>query len=451
MERIGRMRTAMAGLIVVLCAAALAQQMPPLIGGNGRIKDLVGTPTLVTVVLKGSGALDQNLKVTDVGPDYLSVVDEGGERTAYLFESVQEVRVQKAAVDTPEIKAGETQTLRIEEQRVVDRALARAREVFDGANADQNLRMRAATLMAASGNKEALDYLEKLAATNHLETELDAYQCLYLAGRTEPPSAIIAEGLQSGNRAVKAKAATIAGLYNDRSTITVLAPLLQDRLAEISAPAAIALARMNWREAIPTLMRMIGELHEAKGNAAVFGLARLGGADVTSEVKAKLQTATGLTRYRLITLLYRIEDPDAMRLLLEYGMSDPGKSLKTACALASRGDWTGRQHLVAYLKNKYFDETEVNLVNRAEAAVALVAAGDLTAISEIQKLLGVNNAAARKRICLMVAELGKRKLIPVLQPAIENADMEVAIEACTAVFAIAKPPFQGRLVELMNG
>ena len=444
------MRTAMARLVVIMCAAGLAQQIPPVVGGSGSLNELAGTPTLVTVVLKGSGALDKNLKVTNVGPDYLSVVDEDGESTAYLFESVQEVRVQKGAVEKPEVKASENQMLRIEEQRVVDRAMVRAREIFDGANADQNLKMRAATLMAANGNKEGLDYLEKLAATNHLQTELDAYQCLYLAGRNEPPSPVISEGLQSGNRLIKAKAATIAGLYNDQSTITVLAPLLQDRLAEISAPAAMALARMGWRDAIPTLMRMIGELHEAKGDAAMFGLARLGGPDVLNEIKAKLETATGLTRYRLIMLLYKLEDPDAMRLLLDDGLSDPGKALKTACALAKRGDWTGRQYLANYLKNKYFDETEVNLVNRAEAAVALVAAGDLTAISEIQKLLSINNAVARKRICLMVAELGKRKLIPVMQPTIENADMEVAIEACTAVLAIAKPQFQARLVELMN-
>lgn len=450
MERIGRMRTTMAGLVVIMCAAGLAQQIPPVVGGSGSLNELAGTPTLVTVVLKGSGALDQNLKVTDVGPHYVSVVDEDGESTAYLFESVQEIRVQKGAVEKPEMQVTENQLLRIEEQRVVDRALARAREIFDGTNADQNLKMRAATLMAANGNKEGLDYLEKLAATNHIETELDAYQCLYLAGHNDPPSLVISEGLQSGNRMVKAKAATIAGLYNDQSTIALLAPLLQDRLAEISAPAAMALARMGWRESISTLMRMIGELHEAKGDAAVFGLARLGGPDVLDEIKAKLKTATGLTRYRLIMLLYKLEDPGAMRLLLDEGLSDPGKALKTACALAKRGDWSGRHYLVSFLKNKYFDETEVNLVNRAEAAGALVAAGELTAISEIQKLLSINNAVARKRICLMIAELGNRKLIPVLQPTIENADMEVAIEACTAVVAIAKPQFRTRLVELMN-
>lgn len=436
--------------MVIMCAAAMAQQIPPVAGGSGTLKDLAGSQTLVTVVLKGSGALDQNLKVTNVGPDYLSVVDQNGESSAYLFESVQEIRVQKGAVEKREVKASDNQMLRIGEQRVVDRALARAREIFDGANADQNLKMRAATLLAANGNKEGFDYLEKLAATNHLETELDAYQCLYLAGHTDPPSPVISEGLQSGNRLVKAKAATIAGLYNDQSAITVLAPLLQDRLAEISAPAAMALARMGWRDAIPTLMRMVGELHEAKGDAAVFSLTRLNGPDVIKEAKAKLETATGLTRYRLIMLLYKLDDPDGMRLLLEEGMSDPGRALKTACALAKRGDWTGRQYLVNYLKNKYYDETEANLVNRAEAAVGLVAAGELNAVSEIQKLLSINNAAARKRICLMIAELGKRKLIPVLQPTIENADMEVAIEACTAVVAIAKPQFQAKLAELMN-
>ena len=443
------MRTAIAGVVILLCAAAAAQE-PRVVGGNGGLKDLAGTPTLVTVVLKGSGAVDQNLKVTAVGPDFVSVVDKNGESSAYLFESVQEVRVQEGAIDEPTVKVTETQTLRIEEQRVVDRALARAREIFDGANADQNLKMRAATLLAADGDKEALDYLDKLAATNHVETELDAYQCLYLAGRTTPPSVVIGEGLQSGNRVVKAKAATIAGLYNDQSNISVVAPLLQDRLAEISAPAAMALARMGWRESIPTLMRMIGELNDAKGHAAVFGLSRLGGADVTSEVKAKLQAATGLTRYRLMMVLYKLEDPAAMQLLLDHGMTDQGKALETACVLAKRGDWTGRHYLVAYLKNKYFDETEANLVKRTEAAVAIVAAGDLTAISEIQKLLSINNPAARKRICLLVAELGKRKLIPVLQPTIENADMEVAMEACTAVVAIADLQFHARLVEVMD-
>lgn len=443
------MRAAMMGLAVVMCGAAIAQNLPPVVGGSS-LKDLVGTPTLVTVVLKESGATDQNLRVLEVGPDYLSVAADDGERTAYLLKSIQEVRVQAGALEKRELNLGESQSLRIEEQRVLDRALGRAREVFDGANADQNLKMRAATLLAATGNKEGLEYLEKLAATNHIETELDAYQCLFLAGKSEVPSAVIEEGLNSGNRVIKAKAALIAGLLNDRSAIPALAQLLQDRLAEISAPAAKALARLGWREQIPTLMRMIAELHEEKGNAAVFGLTRLGGPDVISETKTKLKTATGQTRYRLIMVLYNLEDPEAMSLLAADGLKDPGKALKSAVALAKREDWTGRQYLTAFLKNKYFDETAKNIVDRAEASIALIAANDLTATSELQRLMGINNPAARKQICLLLAELGRRSLIRMTQPLLENADPEVAIEACMAVVAMAKPAFHARLVDLMQ-
>jgi len=444
------MRMAAILLAVTICVGAAAQDLPPVVGAKSNLKDLAGTNTLVTVVLEPSGALDQNLRVANVGPDYVSVVAESGESTAYLLSSIREVRVQKGKVEKPKMKTAELTMLRIEEQRVLDRAFARAQEIFDEANADQNLKMSASTLLAANDDPEGLNYLQRLAATNHIETSLDAYQCLYLAGSSDPPKPAISEGLQSGNRLVKAKAATLAGLFGDQSMIPELAPLLQDRLAEISAPAAKALARLGWRDAVPALFRMINELNEQKGSAAVYGLARLNGVEVVAQAKDMLRTAKGLTRRRLILLLYKMEDPDAVELLKKEGLHDPGQALEAAAALAKRGDWDGRQYLFDYLKEEYFDETEFNLVNRAKAALALVAAGDLTATSELQQLLSINNPAARKKISLLIAEVGNRKLIPVMQPVMENADMGVAIEACTAVVAMARPQFQDRLIELMN-
>jgi len=427
--------------------AALAEDMPPVPNGNGRtLGDLAGKDTLVTVVLKDRGATDQNLRVVEVGPNYFSVVTSNGERLPYKFESVAEVRIQEGKVETRKFNLDENRTLKLEEQKVVDRAFDRAREIFVAANSDQTVKMRAAVLLAVSGRADGIEYLHRLSSTNDVGTDVDALLKLYLAGENEVPGGIVGKGLQNGDRKVMAAAIKLAGLIGDKDSIPPLMDAVQDRLAEISAPAARALARLGCRDAIPAIIRMLLELSEDKGDAAIFALPRLGGQDVIDQLKDKLKITSGQTQYRVVTCLYKLKDPLGKQLMLQQMEKFPTLSLEAALLLARDGNWDAAQFLSKRLKKRY-DEKEDVLLSRAKAAAALVANADPTAVSYLQELLRSKNANVKKEICVLMAELGKRRLIPVLQPTMESADADLALQACSAVVAIAKPEFRERFLE----
>ena len=434
-------------LMGLVAFAALAEDMPPVSNGNGRtLRDLAGKDTLVTVVLKDRGATDHNLRVVEVGPNYFSVAAPNGERLPYKFESVAEVRVQEGKVETRKFNLDENRTLKLEEQKVVDRAFDRAREIFEAANSDQSLKMRAAALLAVSGRADAVEYLRRLSTTNDLATDVDASLKLYLAGDKEIPGTLVSKGLQSGDRKVKAATLKLAGLIGDKGSMPVLYDMLKDRVVDICAPAARALSRLGERDAIPAIVRMLLELNDEKGDAAIFALSRLGGQDVIDQLKDKLKTTSGQTQYRVVTCLFKLNDPLGKQIMLQQMKKFPTLAPEAALLLARDGNWDAAQFLSKRLK-KLYDAKEDVMAYRAKAAAALVANADPTAVSYLQELLRSDNAGSKKLVCVLLAELGKRRLIPVLQPTIESGDADVALQACSAAVAIAKPDFRERFLE----
>jgi HEAT repeat protein len=437
-------------VVGLMGGAVFADEMPPVANGAGvTLRDLVGTPKLVTVVLKESGAMDHNLRVADIGPNSFAVLSPNNERTAYLFSSVAEIRLQDGKVETKKFTVDETRSLKVEEQKVVERAFDRAREIFEASNADQGIKMRAAVLLALSGKKEARDHLWRLATSNELETRLDAALCLYLVGEKEVAPTLVAQGLQSGNRKTRAKAARLAGLVGDKASIPLLAGMVQDRAGDLAGPAARALARLEYREMLPVLTRMILERDEEKGRAAVFALSRLGGPDVIQRVKKELEGTPEMSqvRYRLVVVLYKLGDPLGKQLLAGEMMEVKTLAEGAALFLAREGDFRAMQYLSERLKRRYDQTEEAPLVLRANAAAALIEGGDPTAISHLQELLRSDKPAVKKAVCMVIAETGKRKLIPITQSAIENANPDVALHACSAAIGIARPEFRERLLE----
>jgi HEAT repeat protein len=124
----------------------------------------------------------------------------------------------------------------------------------------------------------------------------------------------------------------------------------------------------------------------------------------------------------------------------------PTLAPEAALILARDGDWDAVQYLTGRLKRRY-DETEDAMLYRAKAAAALVANADPMAISYVQELLRSDNVNIRKQICILMADLGKKRLIPILQPTIESPDADLALQACAATVAIAKPDFRERYIE----
>lgn len=435
-------------IMLSFCLRAVAQDgAPPIVNGNGAtLQSLAASGQLVTVVLKDSGVIDQNLKIVDVGATTISLVTPDGERTAYLFSSVKELRVQDGKVDAKKFSMEESRSLRVEEQRVVARAQERAREFFTATNVDQALKMRAAMLLAVDNQQDALDYLKKLADSNDLNTELDAGIYLYATGNFSADPMLIAQGLQSGNRKTRALAARLAGLTKDTSCLDILNTMLQDRDAEISTPAARALGRLGQRSAMPTLVQMLLARDELKGQAAISALHALGGEDVCADVKSKLEAAQGQVRFRIALLLYKLGDPMGKELLSDEMMDVPTLAPDAALVLAKSGDWNSISFLLKRLSSRY-DETTEKMLYRARAAIACYQGGDPTTQSVIQELLRVDNPEVRAQVCPMLIELGKRRVIPILQPLIESTNGEVSMNACTAVLALARPDFREKLLE----
>ena len=434
----------------LLWAAAAEADAPPAVvgGGDATIYDVAGTSTLVTVKLKEADALDSNLRILEVHDEgsYFSVLSEDNERSAFLFSAVKEIVVQGGKVKTKKVLLDQSRMLRPEEQKVVKRAYSRARELYNAANKKQRIKMRAAMLLAVNRDEEARDYLEQLAASNDLRTALQATLYLYMVGDVTPNKKLLTDGLNSGNRRARAEAATLSGLFKDDTNEGILSRMIQDRSADLAAPAARALAMLDNRDCIPTLLRMVTELNPDKGDAAVFALSTLGGEDIAQQMKVKYSGAIGETRFRIAHVLYNIGDPMGRELLQNEFLQVPTLAPQAALILAKEGDWDAMRLLRDRL-NRRFDPLEKILKSRADAAVAVIAGGDNAPIAVLQDLLRSEKAIVRTYTCWKIVQLGNKQLLPITQPCIESSEDPVAMWACMTAVGLADPDgFRDRLL-----
>lgn len=451
-------------LLAVVCAGTAGAQVSLTNGGALTLKDLVGSERLVTIILQGTNARDANLQVVDVGDDYLSVMQLNGERTAYTFDALREIRVQDGKVNLRRGAALSGGTLTNEDQDVVKRAAARSYEVFQGAKGNQELRMKAASLMAMTGNMNAMAYLKGLAAGNDVPTAIAAATCLYIAGE-ELDIELIHRGLVSGNRRTKAAAAQLAGLMANPEFTEGIAKLLKDPTEDIFPSAARAAGRLGDPASIPVLVKNARALNEKKAAGAVFGLIQIGGDEVRSAMEDLRETGKGMEWFRAQQVLYALGDEDAAASMRTECLRQPAFALKAAVILAPKGVWEASQYLRAQL-DKQSDPSEEGLEIRARMAAALVESGFPPAKTALQKMLRIteNDIYARGKsdndrykretvkntrvlICNLIAGIGTRSLMSLIQPSIESTVPEIALAACEAAIAIAEPGFQVRLLE----
>jgi HEAT repeat protein len=433
-------------------AAALVNAQVPVVGGKGsRLSDIAGTDTLVTVVLKGSDAMDANLKIVKVSDTLLSVEAESGRTSHYLLSDIREIRVQGSVLTVKRLDPLGDRAMTPEQQQVVNRAMERVNEIFDAASGNQPLRMWAAEVLAVAGSEEqkqtALEYLTALATGNDLRTALDAAHHLVLAGSPPATGELITQGLDSGDRQVRASAARLAGLTQDPSGKAQLHQMLRDRASDISVPAINALAWLEDRDIIPTLLTLITERNEDKANAAANALIALGGDDIVEQMKLKLPDAQGRARFRVVRVLDALGDPLGRKLLREEMMAVPSLQFESAIILARQGDAEAMQILRQRLSQRYDPYQEV-LTNRAQATAALIEAGDRTNISVFQELLRIGMPEINFLVLRLIGLLELRSLLPVTQPVIESADPQVAVAACQAAAALARSDYRVRLAKL---
>ncbi len=409
------------------------------------LNDIAGTETLITVTFKSSGAQDKNLKLLEVHDDRIIVLPSRGESIPYLIDSVESITLQNGVVERRHMPEMEAQVLRAEHQRVVDRAWVRIREIYNEAHDDQELRIHAAVCLALINDEEAHNYLRQLAESNDIITQLTAAGALYVAGDQIPPS-LLQQGLESGNRNARAMAASLAGLEGFEKGIEFLNALFQDRAVQLSCPATRALARLGQKRIIPRVMEMLHELHEDKGQAAIFALTKLADGDdeVIHQLKMKLLDAEGMIRYRIVRILYNLGDPEGTVELKNIFENLPTLTPEVALLLAKDNDWDATQYLRNRLSRRE-DPTIPNLKYRAENAQALLASGDASAMAVFQELLRNEEPEVYKHVFVQMTELKETRLITLLQPGVETIDRDFAFGACQTVIALANAPFQERL------
>lgn len=432
--------------------AAFAQA-PPVLGGEGlSLEQLAGSRALVTVVIKGSGAEDPNLRIVDVGPNYIDVATENDRRYSYLFSSIKEIQVQKGQQPARMWRPPQGLSLAPAQQEAVAEALERVAELFETSNANQGVKLDAAALLAIAGDagqqEAALEYIRAVHRSNDLASALFAAFRLYIAGRADAINPqVLEDALASGNRQIRGYAAMLAGLLPYHPAESRLLDMVRDRRPEVVGPAVISLARLGNRDIIPTLLAMLSELNVEKGEAAVSALERLRDDQTAEQLRMMLKTAEGMTRYRVARVLHTLGDPQTQHLLREEIMEVPTLRIHAALQLAKEGNVDAMRVIRDRLSHPY-DENESSFALRARMAGALVHGGDRTAVPILQDLLAKNFPSVQELVCRQVVELGMRPLLAVVQPAIVSNDPNVAIRACQAALSIAYPELRERLIEL---
>lgn len=446
-------------LILMLALGMLpgiAGAQVPITGAPGAsLSALTGSSTMVTVVLKESGARDANLRVLGKAGAAINFMNQDNEIIPYLIADIAEIEVQGGVVEKAEFKLDQSRALRPEEQIIFDRALARAEEIFQESSANQDIKIEAAALMALSGNKAAVDYLVELANSNSVNHQLSAAMGLYLAGVSLPEgevtfASLARKGLEGANRQARAQGAQLAGLVGEKSLVSPLLGLLQDRAANQCGPAAKALARLGARECIPQLLGLIESRTEEKGEAAQWALTRLGGEDVIEQLNIQLKNAQGFGKFRIAQVLYALGNEEGRREMQRVFREVFTLAVEAAKILAASGDFEAMGYLQGRVGER-MDESDEGLIQLVEMGGALLKGGDTTAQAVLQQVLRRESLPARIAVCRVIVEVGNRRLMPLIQSSVESREHKLAIEACMAAVALGVPEFRARLLEARAG
>lgn len=437
-----RMLVILTALALTVATVATAQNVA--VSGGGNLASLAKSKALVTVVLKNGNLKDPNLRITSVYPDHFRAIAQNGQTVAYKYDAVQSVQVQNEVVDKKEFALPKEMGLNAKDQAIVDTAMNRARQLFQGDN--QDIKMPVAMFLAAYGEREALQYLKSLSESNDPVTQSDASVALFCAGETVAPD-VIRSGLKSGNRRVRAQAARLAG--ETGLSDPALGPMLHDRIAELAIPAARALARLGDRGIIPALQEMLDSSSADRAEAAVFALTKLAGPDVTEQMKTILNqaSATDSLKWRAARVLFALDAPEGKDFVQKMLRESPTMGLEAALLLAPGGEWSAVEYLYGRLQRRE-DPSDCNQYQRARIATTLIRGGDLSAIVTLQSLLRENSVALVQAVCGLVADTGDRRYIAILEPNVQSQNTLISANACIAIGILGKREFHDRIVQV---
>ncbi len=452
----------LSALGMLLFTVSIQAQIPIRNGDGATLEDLISEGALVTIILKNSSARDANVKLTGLHKTTLTFTADNGQPNAYPISMVKEIRVQEKVVRIKKIARVKGGALTAEDRQLLQHAARRAEEIFKTSQGNQEVKMLAASILAISGERDAVLYLRGLAEGNDVPTAIQASVYLYTLGENVRDD-VLQEGFISGNRQTRANTAYLAGLVNAKQFRRDIHAILRDPAVDMFPSAAKASAWMGDTSAIPDLINGLHALKLLKAETAVYALTVLGTPEVESEMRRMLKTSRGNEWFRILRILYVLGDKSAAESMLTVGLSTTNFAPIAAIMLSDNEEWDGIMWLRNYMERPV-NPTVNNLLYKANAAAALFRAGHLQAKSDLQRLLNYspNQVYAKGRtddenykqaavillqveVCSLIGSIGDRNLMSLLPAQLENATPLVSLAAAQAAFSIAKEEYRERL------
>ena len=171
-----------------------------------------------------------------------------------------------------------------------------------------------------------------------------------------------------------------------------------------------------------------------------------------------LDEETGLARYRIIEILFKLGDEKGQELMKTEALEIPTLRFEAAINLAPQGDIDAMEILRERLSERY--DIQMNIIRlRARAAGALIEGGDRSQIAELQELLRLDFPDLRepaagnyvKGIASIVSrvliDINVRSLMDVMQPVLLSEYPEARLSAASSIVALGDPAFRDRLLE----
>lgn len=444
------------------CVLAAHAEVPVTGGGADSLEALAGGSTLVTVILKTSLARDMNLTVARVEGPLIVFNDENGQFVVYQAADIREVRTQRGRVDNPGGIVFASPIVRADVAGAISKVGGRAAKIFERSGGNPTLRDLAAEVAGATGNTDAIAYLEREALSDEPGAALSATRALYALGQTPRPETL-KNALRSGDRNLIRSAAVLAGIGGVESLREQSVVLVKDTAPEIYIGGAYAAGYFREATAIPYLLRGFVTSHEKKAQAAIFGLASIGDQEVRREMRTRLQTSGGNEWFYAALVLYRLGDREGVDIMRRQVAENGPHAFKAALILVQEDYWDANVFLRRYLDD-YSDTSPEAFGARVTAAATLLGKGYVQAKVHLRDIFTMdssdiyirgqlNNKGALNRAlvtlkieaCLELGRNGDVSVLPLLDAVLDDSNPIVVLMAGRAIVAITNPAYRERI------
>jgi cyclophilin family peptidyl-prolyl cis-trans isomerase/HEAT repeat protein len=259
--------------------------------------------------------------------------------------------------------------------------------------------------------------------------------------------ALIGAALRDADPALRRQAALAAARIGDAAAVDLLVPVLADSDAGVQATAAFALGLLKDARAAPALLQLVGSVPATEQGPAqveaATALARIGGADGAAAIREILGNGStpgvATTPARSIALVeaWRLGDRAPVSVLVSYADdADPVVRWRALYALGRLRAPRGAAALVNGLQD-------------ADAGVRAVAARGITRAlldsahiawrgiaDRMRPLLSDTSAAVRVNALRALASFRDSSLAATVVPLVNDADVNVAVQAETTLGAL---------------